>query len=66
VGQFESRLDFPPPHLDYAHHNDDEDTDQKDSDNNSGYWVLEYLDDKPDNSPPSAHGELLCQVHRIH
>jgi hypothetical protein len=26
AGQFESGSDFPPQHLDYAHHNDDQDT----------------------------------------
>jgi hypothetical protein len=61
------------PLPEYAHHSDDQETDQKDSDRNPDHWVLIELPDNPDNSPdnpdnspPRDVGDLLCQVHRVH
>lgn len=66
VGEFESRSEIPPPHLNYAHHNDDQNTDQKDSDRNSDQGMLIKLLDNPDNPCPAPAGDLKCQVHRVH
>jgi hypothetical protein len=42
-----SRLDLASQHLDYAHHTDNQDTDQKDSDWNSDYGMPKQLRDSP-------------------